>query len=226
MDSSPDEKVLDEIWAEGFKAKAGLLRVPEYRSVGFSGEKTACIVVSQHRRAFASAENVLKLDQEINVQAQGDGQQNQSDDGEGADTAADGAQVFDKFLLLQGITVGGFADALQLVFDALEGGALLDDLAAQFAMTGANLGEAALDGLQIDMDLMDLLNRGRRRRVMMAELRSDQGGDGGGEVAVEERKKPLHQRYGGADCVDGALEAGFGGVRIGRRGQSCLRAGR
>lgn len=152
------------------------------------------------------AKNVLELNQKVDVQAQRHQQQNQSDNGKGADAAADGAQVFDQLLLLQGIAVGGFADAVQLIFDAFERGALFGDLPPEFAMAGADFGEAALDWLQIDMNLLDR-DRGRGRRVVMAHLRSDQSADGGGEVAVEQRKEPLYQRYCRTDGVYGALEA-------------------
>ena len=154
------------------------------------------------------AKNVLKLNEKVDIQAQGHQQQNQSNDGKGADAAADGTQVFYQLLLLEGIAVGGFADAVQLIFNALERGALLGDLSPELAMAGADFGEAALDWLQIDMDLLDRgWDRGRWRGVVMARLRSYESADGGGEVAVEQGKQPLHQRNGGADGVHGALQA-------------------
>jgi len=127
-------------------------------------------------RLGGSAQDVLELDQEIEVEGEGTGEQDKADDGEGADAASHGAQVFDEFLLLEGIAVGGFADALKLVFDALEGGALLLDLGAELAVAGADLGQAALDGLKVYVD--------GSRRWRMDGLRGDEGAKRGGEVAV------------------------------------------
>ena len=152
------------------------------------------------------AKNVLELNEKVDIQAQGHQQQNQSNDGKGADAAADGAQVFDELLLLKGIAVGGFADAVELIFDAFERGALFGNLSPKLAMAGADFGEAALDWLQVDLNLLDR-DRGRWRGVVMARLRSYESADGGGEVAVKQGKQPLHQRNGGADGVHGALQA-------------------
>ena len=59
---------------------------------------------------------MLKLDEEVDVQAEGQRQEDQSDDGKGGDAAADGAEVFDQLLLFQSVAVGSFADAVELVF--------------------------------------------------------------------------------------------------------------
>ena len=99
-------------------------------------------------------QDVLELDKEVHVEPQGDEEQHRADDGDDGDAATCGAEVFDEFLLLQGVAVGGLADALQLIFDALEGGALVGDLATELAVTVVNLSETAFQGIQI--------NRGRR----------------------------------------------------------------
>jgi hypothetical protein len=131
---------------------------------------------------------VLELDEEVDIQAQRDEEQDQADDGEGADAAADGAEVFDELLLLEGVAVCGFADAFELIFDALEVGALLLNLGAELAIAGADLGEAALDRLQIDVDGLRLGWR------VVGGLSSDKRADGGREVAVKEGQEPLDER--------------------------------
>ena len=132
------------------------------------------------RRKSGLAQDVLKLDQEVNIQAHGEDQEGQSDDGKGTDATANGAQVFNQLLLLEGITVGGFADPLELIFDTLEAGGLFNDLRAQFAMAGADFGQSTLDGLEVYVNLSR-----RWRWWMMNWLRGDERSDGGGKVAVE-----------------------------------------
>ena len=105
-------------------------------------------------------EDVLQLENEIDIEAKGDEQEDQADDGEAPEAVADGAEVFDQLLLFERVAVGGFADPIQLIFDALEGGDLLLHLAAQFAVAVADLGQAPLDGLQIDLDDLGRLGSG------------------------------------------------------------------
>ena len=62
------------------------------------------------------------------------------------DLIADGLEVFQEFLLLERVAVGGFTNHLQLIFDALQRGILLAHLVAEFAMLGMQLSEAVLNG--------------------------------------------------------------------------------
>ena len=101
---------------------------------------------------------MLELDKEEDIHCDRKQQEHQADNGEGAEAGTDGAEIFDELLLLEGVAVGGFANTFELIFDALEGGDLFEDLGAQFAMAGGNLGEAALDGFEINFN-------GRRRVV-------------------------------------------------------------
>jgi hypothetical protein len=146
---------------------------------------------------------VLQLDEEEDIDSHGNREQNESDDGQGADAAANCAEVFDELLLFEGIAVGGFADPLEVIFDAFEGCAVLDDLVTEFAVAGANLGETAFDRFEVDMHVL----YGRGRRGMMAGLGGHQASDGGGEVAVEQGQEPLYKRNRGTDGLDGALQA-------------------
>jgi len=54
------------------------------------------------------------------VEDERNGQEAEGDESKDVDFAADDFEVFHQFLLLKGIAVGGFADHLQLIFDALE----------------------------------------------------------------------------------------------------------
>jgi len=75
------------------------------------------------------AQDVHELNKEVNVESERQGEDDDAGDGEIADAVTDGAEVFDHFLLFEGVAVGGFADALELIFDALEGGDLFLHLA-------------------------------------------------------------------------------------------------
>jgi len=145
---------------------------------------------------------VLELDDEVNVETERDGQKHCAEDGEGADAAAGRAQIFDQLLLFEGVTVGGFANALQLIFDPFKVGDLLKNLAAQFAIAVANLGQAVLDWLEVDVYLL-------RRRCGM-RLGGHQGADCGRDVAIDQRQQLLHKGKARAESVEGTMEAGSG----------------
>ena len=148
-----------------------------------------------------SAQDVLHLEDEIDIHTQREHQENDADDGERDDAVAHGAQIFYQLLLLEGITVGGFSDALQLILDTLDGGDLFEHLAAQLAVAVADLCQAAFYRLEVDMHL------GRRRGMMM---RGHQSAYRGGDVAIEQWEQPLHHGNCGSDSVDGALQSRFG----------------
>jgi hypothetical protein len=174
-------------------------------------------------------QDALELEDQVSVENQGEKKKGEADDGEGADAAADGAEVFDELLLFEGIAVCGFSDVLELVFDALKGGDVLGKLGAQLAIAGADLGEAALDGLKVNLHGGGSWRRGRRGMmdVLDGGLRGDEGRDGGGcrgDVAFKQREQALHEWKSLADGVDDALEAGRdGGVcqRGCRRRRGC-----
>ena len=112
------------------------------------------------------AQDVLHLDDQEGVDQQGEHEQDESDDGDGSDPAADGAEIFDELLLLQGVAVGGFADVVELIFKTLDSGGLFGDLGTELTVGSANFDEAALDWFQIDLNW----NRGWRRRWVMDVL--------------------------------------------------------
>ena len=85
-------------------------------------------------------QDVLELEDQVAIEDEGSQQQEEADDGEGAEATADRAQIFDQLLLFEGVAVGGFADALEVILDTFQGGYLLLDLAAQLAMAVADLG--------------------------------------------------------------------------------------
>lgn len=160
------------------------------------------------------AQDVLQFHDQIDVEAEGYEQEHQANDGEGADAAPDGAKILDQLLLLEGIAVGGFADAVKLVFDALQARDLLHYLGAQLAVTIADLGQATLHGLHVHMDNLGLGRWGGMH------VGSNERADSGGEVAVNQWQQLLHQRNGGANGVDSPLEAGLGRVRCSCCGRS------
>ena len=75
---------------------------------------------------------------------------------------------------------------LQLIAHLFERGVLLDNLVAESALLDAEIGEAVLDGHEVDW-------RSRRRRLL---LRGHDIGDRSGDVAIEEGKDPLDERQG------------------------------
>lgn len=123
---------------------------------------------------------------EEQIQEHGDTQKSDGDDGDQIDLVADRFEIFQEFLLLQGVAVGGLSDHFQLIFKALERGILLDELLAQFAVLGPELGEGGLEGGKVN---------GRRRRRWWC-LRLDEIGDDGSEISIEERKKAMNERKG------------------------------
>ena len=70
-----------------------LLAAPVQEWTG--GRIKTCLQLGRGVVGPGLAQDVLKLDQKIDVQPHGDDQDNQPDDGKGADAAAHGAQVFD-----------------------------------------------------------------------------------------------------------------------------------
>ena len=82
---------------------------------------------------------MTKLEKKQDIEDDGNSQKGKGDVGENVDFGAYGFEVFEKFLLFKGIAVGGFADRLQVVFDALEGSILLDHLVAQGALLDAEV---------------------------------------------------------------------------------------
>ena len=73
-------------------------------------------------------------------------QQTYGDDGKQVQLVAHPFQVLQQLLLFQGIAIGGFADHLKLIFDALERGVLLDNLVAQLAVLDFQIGQAVFEG--------------------------------------------------------------------------------
>jgi hypothetical protein len=108
--------------------------------------------------------------------------------------------------LFQSVTVGSFANAVELVFDPLEGGSLLLHLGAQLAMAGSYLGQASFDGFEVDLDW--------GRGMCGMGLRGNQRANRGGKIAIQERQKPLYQRQSRANGINGPLESRFGSVWI------------
>ena len=127
------------------------------------------------------AQDVLELDDQVDIEAKRDDQQEEADDGEGADTGADRPQILNQLLLLKSVAVGGFADTLQVVLDAFEGGDLLKHLAAQLTVAVADLGKAALHGFHVDVNDWGGWGRGG------VCVRGHEGANSGGEIAVDER---------------------------------------
>jgi hypothetical protein len=80
-----------------------------------------------------------------------DHQHADSNHGNDLDLPAKDLQVFEELLLLESVAVGGFANHLQLIFDALERGVLLHHLFAQAAMLRLELGQATLKRRKIDL---------------------------------------------------------------------------
>ncbi len=160
-----------------------------------------------HRRGVRSAEvgalagsgeNTLDVHIEEQIQHDGDGEQTDGDDGNDIDFASNGFQILEKFLLFKGVAVGGFADELQLVFDALEGRILLDELLAQLTVLRLHFGKALLEGGQVDRW------RWRCRRWRGSE----DIGDGGGDVSVEKGHDLLHEGNCHTEEIDGTLKTG------------------
>ena len=153
---------------------------------------------------------------EDDVDGDGDGEKAESNEGYEVDLVADALEVFHEFLLLECVSVGGFANHFELVFDALEGGVLFDDLIAELALLGLELGEAVFEGGEIDG------RRRRRRGRRGVVVRSEEVGDGGADVAVEQGENALDEGQGDAEGADGALNPGGtlgGGVGEGAGGR-------
>ncbi len=166
------------------------------------------------RTILGLSENVLDLDQQVNVQRDGERQQQDSNENKAADPRAHGAHILDKLLLFQSVAVGGFAHTLQLILDALEGGALLCNLRPQLTMALAQLGHPALHRLQVDVHLW--------RRRMSGLLRGDQSADRRCQIAIEQGQQLLHKGKGCANGLGHTLKTAFSRVLI--RGGGKLRA--
>jgi hypothetical protein len=106
--------------------------------------------------------------------------------------------------LLEGVAVGGFADHFELIFDALEGGVLLDDLGAEFTLLGLERADAFFEGSKIQ-------RWGRRwwrcGPVSWLGGRGHEIGDGGADVAVEQGQDALNEWERGSDGADDLLDA-------------------
>lgn len=159
------------------------------------------------------AEEVLQPPEEVGVEPEEDEQEDETDDGEVADAVADGAEIFDELLLLQGVAVGGFADAFEVIFDALEGAGLLLNLSLELSLGGLQVGETSLDGFEVYVNL-----RGRNRMLGLLVDGHHECADRIGEVALEKREQLLDVGKRGADRLDDLLQSGFGGVGVFRRG--------
>jgi hypothetical protein len=144
---------------------------------------------------------------EDDVDHDGDDEEQEGDHGEYVDLVADALEVFKELLLLEGVAVGGFADHLELIFDALEGGVLIGDLGAEVVVLGLEGADALFEGGEVD---------GRRRWRGPVRRRGHEVGDGGADVAIEQWKDALNKGKAGADGVDNALNAG-GKVSRGRK---------
>jgi hypothetical protein len=130
-------------------------------------------------------QNALQLKDQETVYEEGEDEKDKPDHGEGVDPAANGAEVFYQLLLFEGVAVRGFADVIELVFDALEGGDILAYLGAQLTVGGSHLSESALhlaeallDGFQINLN-GNRYGRWRRGVVNMlyGRLRGDERGN-------------------------------------------------
>ena len=159
-------------------------------------------------------QDALDVQVEDDVDHDGDDEEQEGDHGEYVDLVADALEVFKELLLLESVAVGGFAHRLKLIFDAFERGILIGDLGAEFALLGLERADALFEWGEIDG------RRWRRRGRGPVGRRGHEVGDGGADVAIEQRKDALNEGQRGADGVDQALNAG-GRVCFGRRRVGC-----
>lgn len=155
--------------------------------------------------SFPLGENPADVEKEQDVEQDGRSEEGEGEDGKNVDLVSDGLEIFKQFLLFEGIAISGFADHLELIFNALEGGVLLAHLEAEVAMLGAEVSEAFLNGLEVNSDV--------GRLGWVGRLVEDVG-DGGADVAVEEGQDFLNEGDGHAEGAHGAVKA----VALGRGG--------
>ncbi len=143
---------------------------------------------------------MANLEVKHDIEDDRDAEKGEGDERKNIDFAAHRFQVDEQFLLLKGIAVGGFADGLQVIFDALEGGIMLQDLVSKSALLNAQIGQAFLQGHDVDCGLRESFWR----------LRSEHVGDGSIDVSVEEGQHPLHEGQCNAEDTGSALHSGAG----------------
>ena len=152
-------------------------------------------------RIAALGQDALDVEVEDDVDHDGDDEEQEGDHGKDVDLVANPFEVFEELLLLEGVAVSGFADHFELIFDALEGGVLLDDLGAELALLGLEGADAFFKGCQVDRRLWG------RRPVSELGGRSHEVGNGSSDVAIEQGQDALYERQRGADGVDDLLNA-------------------
>jgi hypothetical protein len=152
-------------------------------------------------RIAALGQDALDVEVEDDVDHDGDDEEQEGDHGKDVDLVANPFEVFEELLLLEGVAVSGFADHFELIFDALEGGVLLDDLGAELALLGLEGADAFFEGGEVDGGWW------RRGPVGGRGGRRHQIGDGGADVAIEQGQDALYERQRGADGVDDLLNA-------------------
>jgi hypothetical protein len=158
-------------------------------------------------------DDVANLEVKHNVEYDGDTEKSEGDKGENIDFAAHRFEVAEQFLLFKGVAVGGFADGLEVVFDALEGGILLHNLIAKSALLDAEIGKAFLEGHDVSWRL--------RRGFWL--LRGEHVGECGIYLSIEERQHALHEGQCHAKDARSAFNSGAG--LSGRRRQLARRGG-
>ena len=80
----------------------------------------------------------------------GDDEKQDGYHGEEVDFVADSLEVFEELLLFEGVAVGCFADHLELIFDAFEGGVLIGDLGTELVLLRLEGADAFFDGSEVD----------------------------------------------------------------------------
>lgn len=136
------------------------------------------------------------VEKEDDVEGDRDGEEAQADEGNCLDSAAEMFEIFEKFLLLKRVAIGGFANHLQLIFDALERGILFHDLLAQAMVLSLERGQTMFKRDQIYLGLR--LCGGMRTR-------SEKTADRSADLAIEQRQNSLHDWNDGTEDIDGAL---------------------
>ena len=77
-------------------------------------------LICQAARSLELGQNTLDVEVQNHIQEDRDDQQGQCNQSIHIDFVADALQIFEQFLLFQGIAVCGFTDHLQLILNALE----------------------------------------------------------------------------------------------------------
>ena len=160
---------------------------------------------------FGLGQDAFDVQIEDDVDHDRNDEEQEGDHGKDVDLVADALEIFEEFLLFEGVAVGGFANHIELIFDALERGILVGDLGAQLVLLCLERADAFFDWGEVD---------GRRRGCGPVRGRGHEVGDGCADVAIEQRKDALNEGQSGANGVDHALNAGgklFHGWGLGGR---------